>query len=768
MDKGSTWFLAGSIPDNAILTHYDWILFSLSYVVAVFASYVALGLVSRMREEENPRIRRYWLAGGAFTLGAGIWAMHFIGLLAFIMPVLTEYDVIWTFASLITAILVSGLALFILQKNYTRVRLAMGGVLIGLGVATMHYMGMEAMKIHLTIQYIPWLFVLSFLVAIVVVEVSLWLALHHDRRRGQNQFGIQLVSSLLMGIAMCGMHYTGMAAAVFTPPSTYLEQVSNQGLSPNHLAFFVATVTLLLISLALAVSAYYKKMVVAVENEKEFLNAMLDNIEDGIIACNASGQITVLNGALQKHINSNKANKSIHDLQDLFQLYTPDNTPVEIENYPLRRALKGEHVHGMEFLIRFRNKVTREVVIDGQSIINSVGAKLGAVIVIHDVTELKQTEKLKDEFVSTVSHELRTPLTSIRGSLGLLISGIMGEFSDKARKLLEIANSNCERLLFLISDILDMEKIEAGKMNYDMKPVDLNELIRRCLDDNKMYAEKFCVNMTFIPSSSHVHVIADSERLAQVLTNLISNACKFSPIYETVTITLTQREGKVRVAVADKGVGISNEFQARLFQKFSQADSSDTRTKGGTGLGLHISKSIIEKFGGTLNCLSKPGEGAIFYFELNVTQASDSVQTESMSTNAPTQQRILICEDDEDQSNYLKILLESSGYWVDVAHTVAQAKGLLSDYDYHILLLDLILPDQDGIAFLRELRSHEETKTLPVIVLSAIAQTGRSLVIDEDLQVLDWLEKPTDFKLLLASINKVKKAQMEPLEDMLW
>jgi len=749
MDNLPSWFLSGPIPDNAINTEYDWTLFFLAFAVAVFASYVTLGLVNRLRDEKNPRTRLYWLLGGAFTLGAGIWSMHFIGMLALVIPVRMEYSVLWTAGSLLMSILISAWALFILQKRYTTSRLALGGVVIGFGIALMHYMGMEGMKVHLAIQYRPDVFIYSIFIAIAASEVALWLALRNSRALGDKQFRVQIISAFIMGLAMCGMHYTGMLAAVFTPGSVLSDNPDYQILSTNHLAFFVASVTILVISLALVISGYYKKMVMAIQNEKDFLNTMLDNIEDGIVACDANGKITVLNIALQKNINTGKGDKSLEDLPDLFSLYDLDNQLLDKEHHPLARALSGEYVHAMELIARFNNKVSRRVVVDGQSIMNSSGVKLGAVIVIHDVTELKQTEKLKSEFISTVSHELRTPLTSIRGSLGLLQSGVMGVFPDKAGKLLTIANNNCERLLFLINDILDMEKIEAGKMNYDMKVVLLNELISRCVEDNNIYAEKYEVSIHLVLPSNPVHVIVDPDRLNQVLTNLISNACKFSPPGGQVTVNMSTENEIVRVSVTDTGAGVSYEFQSRLFQKFSQADSSDTRVKGGTGLGLHISKSIIETFGGKIACISKPGEGAQFYFELSTTQAGIASKDGALATP----KRLLVCEDDEDQSGYLKVLLESAGYTVDVANNVWQAKQCLENHSYQALLLDLILPDQDGIAFIRELRASKRTEKLHIIVLSVIAQTGRALLKDDAVSVLDWLDKPVDFKKLLHSIT---------------
>ena len=758
MNALSDWFQIGAIPLNAISGRYDIGLVALSYAVAVLASYVALDLVGRLRAEQNRKAKVYWLAGGAFTMGAGIWSMHFIGMLAFVMPMPMAFDFSWTAASLFMAIVASGLALFVLQKkNYSVFHFAVGGFIIGLAIATMHYMGMEGMKTHTHIHYLPGIFFLSIAIGIFAAEAAIWLALQSNKGSSERQFNLKIISALVMGVAICGMHYTGMASAIFTPNMSHVMMQETPTIQPNYLAFFIAGITALIISLALTASNYYKKMLLAVENEKEFLNAMLDNLEDGIIACDAQGRITVLNHALQRNISSTKDQMLSNELLDYISLSTTDFKPINQDDFPLNMALNGKRVYGTELIMSFQNNVTRNVVVDGQTIINTDGKKLGAVIVIHDVTELKKTEKLKNEFVSIVSHELRTPLTSIRGSLGLLVSGIMGTFPEKAEKLLDIANSNCERLLFLINDILDIEKIEAGKMDFQLKLIDINQVVRESIDNNKMYAEKYGVSIQLIQPDLPIQVNVDAGRLIQVLANLISNACKFSPKGEKVVVTVELKDSKVEVSISDNGPGIPQEFQSRIFQKFSQADSSATRGQGGSGLGLSISKTIIEKLGGTLAFSSQSDKGATFYFELPVSHEQLKTIRDHTPSTHDAARRLLICEDDQDQSEYLKLLLESAGFIADVAATVAEAKRLLIEHDYKALLLDLILPDQDGVAFIRELRADDKTTDLPIIVVSVIAQTGRSLLTGDAVSVVDWLDKPIDFNKLLTSINRIKR-----------
>ncbi|KTD41790.1 MHYT domain-containing protein [Legionella parisiensis] len=754
----SHWFQLDDIPINAIYGYYSPGLVFLSYIVAVLASYVALDLVGSLRTEHRKRARYFWLVGGAFAMGAGIWSMHFIGMLAYVMSMPMKFELTWTVASLLAAVLASALALFILQKeNYSLAHLIFGGVIIGLAIATMHYMGMEGMKTHVNIHYLPGLFILSIIIAVTAAEAALWLSLRTNQGTSRRQFYTKLVSALIMGIAICGMHYTGMEAAVFTPLMTYpMSQSHLEIISTYYMPFFIAGTTILILILALITSTYKK----IISNEKAFLKAMLNNLEDGIIACNAVGKITVVNDVLHRKISANIVGKYVQDLPKYFNFYSSNNELITDEKIPLKRVLKGEKIQGIPFLIKFKNDLVNDVIIDGQEIFNASGKVIGALTVIHDVTELKKTEKLKKEFVSIVSHELRTPLTSIRGSLGLLISGTMGSFPEKATKLLEIANNNCERLLLLINDILDIEKIEAGKMEFRLVEKDLQNLVNEAIESNKMYAEKYDVKIKCTELAESFKVNVDPDRLIQVLNNLISNACKFSTKGNDVVISIEKLDKMVRVSVYNYGSEIPLEFRPRIFQKFSQADSSDTRGKSGSGLGLNISRAIIEKLEGRINFTSSP-ENTRFYFDLPLIESTPrGLSLNKESIRPQNNQRLLICEDDEDQANYLQALLESASYETDIAHSVKEAKMLLELNQYHAILMDLVLPDQDGVSFIRELRTDQNTKDIPIIVLSVIAETGRSLLNGDAISVVDWLDKPIDSNALLDSIRRIKNLGM--------
>ncbi len=261
------------------------------------------------------------------------------------------------------------------------------------------------------------------------------------------------------------------------------------------------------------------------------------------------------------------------------------------------------------------------VLLNGMVVFDNTGRKL-IWSIIEDISERKRIERMKSEFISTVSHELRTPLTSISGSLGLVMGGAAGSLPDKAREMLEIAHNNSRRLGLLINDLLDMEKLVAGKMHFALEVQPLQSLLEQAVRDNQSYADHFGVDLELEPTDNEVQVNVDASRLQQVLANLLSNAAKFSPEGGKIMLSASGGKEVVRISVADQGPGIPEEFRDRIFQKFSQADASDTRQKPGTGLGLAISRELVEHMAGNIGFESVPGEGATFYVELPLARES--------------------------------------------------------------------------------------------------------------------------------------------------
>ncbi|HEY9681880.1 MAG TPA: PAS domain S-box protein, partial [Oculatellaceae cyanobacterium] len=240
------------------------------------------------------------------------------------------------------------------------------------------------------------------------------------------------------------------------------------------------------------------------------------------------------------------------------------------------------------------------------------GPKLLANIL--DVSERREVERLKKEFVSTVSHELRTPLTSIRGSLTLLSVGAMGALPEQVKKVVGIAERNTIRLITLINDILDIEKLESGKLDMVFDTISVSNVLERSSESVKAFAEQNGIKLELVPSAAQVY--ADGDRLVQVLVNLVSNAVKFSPKGETVTVSVEEIPNWIEVKVVDRGRGIPEKFKGLLFQRFQQVEASDAKKKGGTGLGLAICKGIIEAHGGTIGVESEEGKGSCFWFRI--------------------------------------------------------------------------------------------------------------------------------------------------------
>ncbi len=255
-------------------------------------------------------------------------------------------------------------------------------------------------------------------------------------------------------------------------------------------------------------------------------------------------------------------------------------------------------------------ELTMSVIADADNI-NS-----GLLAIVADISERKLLENTKAEFISVVSHELRTPLTSIRASLGLLEAGVLGLIPAKALEVITIANRNSQRLITLVNDILDMDKLMSGKMTIHTDKLNLVSLIEQSIEANKGYAETYQVQYAFLDRADRPEVIGDEDRLMQVMANLLSNAAKFSTTGTQIDIRLVSTGTALRVEVQDHGEGIPLEFQPKIFGKFAQASNSSTRNRGGTGLGLHICQKLMEKMNGQIGFDTVIGKGSTFWFSM--------------------------------------------------------------------------------------------------------------------------------------------------------
>jgi signal transduction histidine kinase len=367
-------------------------------------------------------------------------------------------------------------------------------------------------------------------------------------------------------------------------------------------------------------------------------------------------------------------------------------------------------------------------------------------------TERKRLERLKDEFVSTVSHELRTPLTSISGSLGLLMGNAAGNLPRPMERLLAIAYNNCQRLVRLVSDILDIEKMEAGRIGFNFSRVAVRSLVAQAIEANRGFAEGYGVRVQFDEAGIAADVRADPDRLLQVITNLLSNAIKFSPAADEVSVAVEKGINTVRLTVRDHGPGIPVDFKPLIFEKFAQADAGDARQKGGTGLGLSIVKQIVDRLGGEVGFADADGGGTIFYVQL---PCWDHVASLALDHDAkPGVPRILLCEDDLDTALVLREQLRQAGFTTDFAYSVGDALTRAVVTQYQAILVDIHLPDGDGVSLIVRLRALPQYHDTSIIVISADPSRGRDDLRSSRLNVIDWLKKPVDLNRLLPLLAK--------------
>ncbi len=333
-----------------------------------------------------------------------------------------------------------------------------------------------------------------------------------------------------------------------------------------------------------------------------------------------------------------------------------------------------EHT-ALEFECRLQHKTHgyRWFLVTGQAKWAADGVPRRMITTIKDIDDRVQAELMRSEFVSTVSHELRTPLTSIMGALGLMRSRVVGPLSEKAQQLATIAYDNCDRLVRLINDLLEVEKMEAGKIVFDFKAESLEHLLTQAKEQNEIFAEQHGATIVVRPIEHDITIEVDEARFAQVMANLLSNAAKYSPPGGQITIAAQLLDGAVRVSVSDQGPGIPPEFRPRIFERFAQADASSGRSKGGTGLGLSIAKAIVEAHKGRIGFDTTDGQGTTFYFVLPTDQSGVVPVDEDVSevVGIPTEEKI-----EHPRLARLLLVATDAGVCSAIAHQVSDLAEL--------------------------------------------------------------------------------------------
>ncbi len=477
---------------------------------------------------------------------------------------------------------------------------------------------------------------------------------------------------------------------------------------------------------------------------------ILQSVADGIQVLDLQGKATFVNPAAVRMIGyeaEELIGRSMHDTLHHSKL---DGTPYPREECPIFRTLTDDalrHVtdevfwrkDGTSFPVEYISAPMRE------------GDKIaGAVVTFKDIGERRAIERLKDEFVSMVSHELRTPLTSIRGALGLLTSGLIGSLPEKGQRMLEIAVNNTDRLVRLINDILDIERMQSGKVTMQRQVCDTAALMDQAADEMRAMAEKAGVMLSVSLQSARLW--ADPDRIVQTLTNLLSNAIKFSPPGATVRLTLVCQQDQVVFQVKDQGRGIPADKLESIFERFQQVDASDSRKKGGTGLGLAICRNIVQQHGGWIWAESTLGEGSAFYFTLPVLKEKEQTAP-LLAAGSPV---VLVCDDDLSTLEVMGAVLEQHGYRAVKAASGREAVELAAEQQPAAILLDLVMPGMNGCETMAALKEIPETKDIPIVIFSGL-QSNKPLPAG----VVDWVHKPLDEKSLFLALERAVGGQAQ-------
>ncbi len=355
-------------------------------------------------------------------------------------------------------------------------------------------------------------------------------------------------------------------------------------------------------------------------------DSILESVGDGIFGTDLHGCITVINSAAAQMLGYKAEELLGKDMHALAHHSHSDGTPYRPEDSPIRRSLTSLDTvriadevfwrkDGTSFPVEYVARPQIDAHTDASGLAKPGGRAIGVVVAFTDTTERRALDRMKDEFISTVSHELRTPLTSLRAALGLVTGGALLARPEKMQQMLEIALDNTDRLVRLVNDILDLERISSGKSELQLTMCSVDDLLQRASDLQQAAAAKASIQINCIASGTRVW--ADSDRILQTLTNLISNAIKFSPAGSDVLLSARAiDENEVVLEVTDHGRGIPADKLDTIFERFQQVDASDSRAMGGTGLGLAICRSIITQHGGRIWATSTPGHGTIFHFTL--------------------------------------------------------------------------------------------------------------------------------------------------------
>lgn len=484
-----------------------------------------------------------------------------------------------------------------------------------------------------------------------------------------------------------------------------------------------------------------------IERAQTKARSILDATADSMLLVTTSQRITATNWSFCRNFFGKHPREVVgqtlldyqHEFERLFE------SPAEFRRLVQESATDTEQSFTGIIVQKFPRR--RELQIVSTPVRTATNEHLGRLYVFHDVTQEREVDRLKNEFVSMVSHELRSPLTSIKGYVDLLQTGAFGSITPEQDEFLSIIKTNTDRLVNLINDLLDISRIEAGRIELHHEAVDLALVLHQVVNTFRPQTDAKNQRVTLAIAPDIPPVWADRDRLIQIVTNLLSNAHKYTPAGGNISISAHLGTDSVQVSVKDDGIGISPADQAQLFTKFFRSKNLKANQIPGTGLGLAITHSLVEMHGGKLWVTSEVGQGATFHFTLPVQMPKPIAPA--------TGKRILIVDDDHDFISVLWTYLERGGYQVLAANNAVDALRLAREQHPDLITLDLLLPGIDGFTLLQSLRRDPETRNIPTIIISVLAQREEGRLLG----AANYLSKPITEHLLLHHIAKTLEVE---------
>ncbi|CBL46454.1 Response regulator receiver [gamma proteobacterium HdN1] len=752
--------------------YYQPSLVMLSVAVAVSLSWLSL-VMANTAQRSSDAYRQVTIATGAFALGSGIWTMHFIGMFAYHLPAPVRYHGGLTAASMLPALAAAWVTLSILTKpDITKARLLLGGVLMGAGIGTMHYGGMMAIETPLVMRHDPLMFAVSIVVAVVLAVLAIGIrfglqSLQFNRRA---RFWL---SGAIMGCAIAGMHYTAMQAVHFYGEPTK----ENSGLYIS--AFLVAlAIASIAITVAMTVGAlnslfHSRELNREIQAARQRLEAVFSTTVDAMITITPKGMVqefspsaTRLFGYLAQEVVGQNVKmlmpepyRTEHD--GYLQRYM---TTRERRVIGIGREVVGLRKDGSIFPMRLA--VGQADLSSGETLFVGMVSDLSQRKAMEDslreaAEHAERAAAAKTRFLGNMSHEIRTPMNAIIGFTDVLLQT---ELTPKQRGYLTTVSQSSRTLLALLNDILDVTKLDSGKVVLESTDFSLravSELVDATL---RVSAErKGLVFSCVYPDQVPEFFKGDSLRIGQVLTNLVGNAIKFTESGE-VRLLFGYESGQVHIQVSDTGIGMSQAQAATIFDPFTQADASISRRFGGTGLGTTISRQLVDVMGGRIEVESELGKGSIFHVWLPLAVGSKPDVAHEVAPVSRAQQlkglpslHILIADDVEQNLELLTLVLEGKGHTVVKARNGNQALNAYIDGTFDVVLMDVHMPEVDGLQAARSIRDYEKHKGrphTPIVALTAsVMESDRRQT--EQAGMDGFAGKPLDPPALFAEIARL-------------